>query len=229
MTTSSSWELHFREVRPPQEVRFNLERAIKTLFTSKIENDKLCMRAEATLVGAQYDFLLCFEAAGQAFNFYSLRMNVSWAEQSASHSEYYRKNAASWFELWTRDFLTASPALPGEGFSQRYELLCEEALNAEQQLDSIDAIQLAIVTALKGGATFRTSHKEGGTNIYWKNDRYVRSDYGEYPDERQFTDEMEFLNMLRQFYHWDVTSNSGDRQITELDLWRMILRRMNPN
>ncbi len=226
MTLGSTRVLHFKDKRPPHEVKYALEREIRTLFTSTIENGKLCMRAKATLVGAEYNFCLCFEAALQACNFYTLKMDVSWAEQSSSNSDYYSKTSGSWFELWTRDFRAANPPFAGEDSSQQYHQLCENAMNAEQQLDSIAAIQIAIIAALKCGLSFRTSHKEGGTNIYWKNDRFVCSDYGDFPDKQQFTDESEFLKMLRKFCHWDVTSNSGNDQLSEIDTWRLIMRRM---
>ncbi len=100
-------------------------------------------------------------------------------------------------------------------------------MKAEQHLDSIVPIQLAIIAAMKRGASFRNSHKEGGTNIYWKSDRFVRSDYGDYPDEQQFTDDTQFLNMLRKFCNWDVTRNSSEDQLSEIDAWRLILRRMD--
>ena len=121
----------------------------------------------------------------------------------------------------------ANPPRANEGSSKRYRELCEEALNAESQLDSVAAIQQAIIAAVKAGASFSNSHKEGGTNIFWKSGRFVRSDYGDYPDEQQFTDEIEFLKMLHQFCHWDATRHSGKDQLSEIDTWRLILRQMN--
>ncbi len=177
---------------------------------------------------ADYDFLLRFEAAEPTCNYYSFHMHVSWADQAPSNSDYYRKTSGSWFALWMRDFIAADHPRDSECFSQLYRQLCEEALNDDQQLDSIAAIQLAIIPALQSGASFCTSHKEGGTNIYWKSGRFMRSDYGDYPDERHFEDKTEFLRMLRQFCQFDVTRNSGKDQLSEIDTWRLILRRMDP-
>jgi hypothetical protein len=39
--------------------------------------------------------------------------------------------------------------------------------------------------------------------------------------------EMHFQDMLRQFHHWDVTSHSGKDQLSEVDTWRLIQRRMD--
>jgi len=226
MTTGLSRVLHFQDKRPPHEVKFALERELRILFKTSMEREKLCMRGKAVVVGADYKFGLCFDAALQSRNCYSLTMDVSWAEQAAQNSDYYRKTSGSWFELWTRDFQAAAPPLVGDSMSPRYYQLCEEAMAAEQELDSIAAIQLAIIAAMKRGATFRTSHKEGGTNIYWKSNCFVRSDYGDYPDEKQFSDDAEFLKMLRQFCHWDVVQNAGKEPLSEIDCWRLIMRRM---
>jgi hypothetical protein len=188
------------------------------------------MRARATLVGAEYEFWLYFEAALEGCNCYLLTMDVSWSEQASSNSDYYCKTSGSWFDLWTQEFMAAGPPRAGDGSSQRYQQFCQDALNAERQLDSVAAIQQAIIAAMKRGATFGTAHKEGGTNIYWKGDRFIRSDYGDYPDKQLFTDEADFLAKLRKFLHWDVTSNAGRNQLSELDTWRLILRRMdNPS
>jgi hypothetical protein len=226
MTNTSSFKHHFRDKRPPHEVQFTLERELRVLFTTTMEQDKLCMRAKANIVGVAYEFLLRFEAASHACNDYTLLMDVLWSHSAISNFEYYGKTAGSWFELWTRDFELADPPRLHDGDSQLYFQLCNEALNAEHELNSVDAIQLAIVSAMKRGATFRAAHKEGGTNIYWKNDRFVRSDYGDFPDETQFKDEAEFLKMLRQFLHWDVNQNSGQEHHSEIDTWRLMMRRM---
>ncbi len=103
-------------------------------------------------------------------------MRISWADQAPSNSDYYRKTSGSWFALWTRNFIAADHPRDSKGLSQLYRQLCEAALNDDQHLDSIAAIQFAIITALQSGASFRTSHKEGGTNIYWKSGHFMRSD-----------------------------------------------------
>ncbi len=226
--TGATRVLYFGDKRPPHEVQFAMERELRTLFTPSLEDGKLCLRAKATVVGANYDFLLRFEAALPDWNCYSLRAIVLWGELPSDHADYYRKTAGSWFASWTSVFVAANRPLVNEGSAVRYRQLCEEGLNAEKQLDSIAAIQQTIIAAIKGGARFCDSHKEGGTNICWKGERFVRSDYGDYPAEQQFTDEIEFLKMLRQFCHWDVTRNSGKDQLSEIDTWRLIMRRMDP-
>lgn len=227
--TGATRTLYFEDKRPPHEVQFALERDLRTLFKPSMEDGKLCLRAKAIVVGADYGFLLCFEAALPDWNCYSLRAKVLWGELPSDHADYYRKTAGSWFASWTRVFVAANRPLVNEGSAERYRQLCDQGLNAEKQLDSVVSIQQNIIAAIKDGARFCDSHKEGGTNIYWNGEQFVRSDFGDNPDKRHFTDEIEFLKMLRQFCHWDVTRNSGKDQLSEIETWRLIMRRMDPN
>ncbi len=82
----------------------------------------------------------------------------------------------------------------------RYRQLSEETVSAERELDSIPSIQQTIVAALKAGASFGMSHKEGGTKIYWQHNLFARSDHGDYPDEQRYKSEEEFLEMLYRFF-----------------------------
>jgi hypothetical protein len=218
--------LSFQDKRPPHEVQFALERSLMTLFVGAMDQGKLCLLAKANVNGARYIFELRFEAALVLQNFYSLCVAASWAEQPANSHDYFRKTSDSWFHLWTRDLMAASPPEPDAGSPERYRELAEAALQAETHLDSIAAIQQAIVTELKRGGSFATSHKEGGTNIFWRNGKFTRTDYGDYPDQQEFTDEAAFLQMLRQFCHADVRRNAGKEQLSDLNMWKLILRRL---
>jgi hypothetical protein len=60
-------------------------------------------------------------------------------------------------------------------------------------------------------------------------DHFVRSDYGDYPDLKEFMDEAEFLQMLWRFCQFDVTRSAGKRKLPELDVWKLILRRLRAN
>jgi hypothetical protein len=218
--------LYFRDRRPPQEVQFALERELMVLFAGAMDEGQLRLLARGYVNGACYFFELRFEAATLLQNCYSLRVEGSWAEHPVAHHEYFRKTSESWFKLWTRDLRPANPPKAGATSSGRYRKLAEAALKAEAQLDSVPAIQQAIVAGLMRGGTFATSHKEGGTNIFWRDGKFIRSDYGEYPDHKTFSDEAEFLKMLRRFCQFDVTRNSGTKPLPEFDEWKLILRRM---
>lgn len=222
--TSAIRLLHFRDHRPPHEVQVALERDLMTLFTASMQNGQLTFTASAKVVGARYDFELCFEAALPHTHCYTLCVATSWADAAATHHDYYRHTADSWFSHWTRGFMPADPPEGEDGTSERYLRICAAALNAEAHLDSVPALQQTIVAAMKQGARFSTSHKEGGTNITCNGEHFVRSDYGDYPDHITYATEAEFLDALRKFYDWETSKNVYPEKVSELVAWRLILR-----
>ena len=222
--TSANRLLHFRDHRPPHEIQFALERDLMTLFAASMKNDRLILTANAKVVGEQYDFELRFEAAMPLTNCYSLRVETSWADAATTHHDYYRKTAASWFDYWTRDLRPADPPAAEDGRSERYQEICAASLNAEAHLDTVPALQRTIVAAMKTGARFTTSNKEGDTNISWNGSGFVRVDQGDYPDTVVFPSELEFLEALRKFYDWETSKNVYPEKVSELVAWRLMLR-----
>ena len=222
--TSATFLLHFRDQRPPHEVQFALERDLMSLFTASMQNDRLALRANAKVVGARYDFELRFEAAMPITNCYSLRVETSWAEAAATHHDYFRKTASSWFGFWTRDLLPADPPDTATGPDVRYQEICAASLNAEAHLNTVPALQQAIVAAMKSGARFSTSSKEGGTTLCWNGEHFVRSDHGDYPDTIIFSGEPDFLEALRKFYAWETAKNVYPEKASEFVAWKLMLR-----
>ncbi len=88
------------------------------------------------------------------------------------------------------------------------------------------AVQSAIIERLKRGGRFSTSHKEGGSHFLWQSGRFLRSDYGDFPGERSFTDDREFLNALWRTCQHDVTRAADGSKLTELEGWQRILQRI---
>lgn len=219
--------LNFRDQRPPHKIQAALERAVSAKFTPKADGDKLCFEAQANVVGANYLFRLCFDAALSQYNCYSLCMMASWPAQPATNDDYFRRTSRSWFDFWTREFLAANPPMRREGTPELYAQRRDEAIKAEQQLALVSNIQQKIIADMKIGANFRTSHKEGGTEMFWRDNRFVRVDYGDNPNQQQYTNDADFLHMLQQFYQWDVSRNSGTQELSEIDTWRLILRRID--
>lgn len=227
--TDTGWTrlLHFVDELPPHQVQYSLERELMVLFVAGMDGPQLRMMATADVNGAPYTFELRFLAVIESSYYYSLRTEVSWADADPKHHAYFRKTSDSWFKMWTRILRSTPPPDGTQNLLERYERITEEALLAQQQLDSIAALQNAIVEGMKQGGTYGTSHKEGGTNIYWRVDRFVRSDYGDYPDLKNFTSEADFLKMLWNFCQFDVKRHAGKQGLSELDTWKLILRRMN--
>ena len=223
--TSAKRLLHFRDHRPPHDIQFALERDLMTLFNTSMRNGRLVMTADATVVGARYHVELRFEAALPNTNCYSLGVETSWADAATTYHDYYRKTSDSWFSHWTRDLQPAEPPQDAEeGASERYQRICAASLNAEAHLDSVPALQQAIIAAMKRGARFSTSHKEGGTQITWNGERFVRDDHGDYPDHITYASEAHFLEALRKFYDWETSQNAYPEKVSELVAWRLMLR-----
>lgn len=218
--------LHFQDRRPPHEVQFALERELMVLFAAVPDDGILRRAAHSNVNGAAYGFELRFEAALPEVNCYSLRVDASWADRAATHVEYHRTTSESWFRSWTRHLMMATPPDPAENLPERYRELRDAAIHAESHLDSVEAIQRDIVRAMQHGGRFSTSHKEGGTNIFWRDGVFIRSDYGDDPDHVKYRDEADFLAKLWQFCHWDVTRHAGGEQCSEFDTWKLILRRL---
>ncbi len=224
--TGRSQLLHFRDSRTPHEIQIALERQLMTLFTAVIDNGELRMHARADVIGAPYHFDLRFVAALETTNCYSLRIAASWADAHETHHEYFRKTSGSWIESWTRDLTPAAAPADQKGSPERYRALAEAALTAEAHLDTVAAIQAAILAGLRDGGRFSTSHKEGGTHIVWRIDRFIRTDYGDDPAHTSYQDDTAFLAMLRQFLHSEVSRHAGKTPLSEVAVWKLILRRL---
>lgn len=82
-------------------------------------------------------------------------------------------------------------------------------------------IQQEILTALRSGAEFKTTHKEGGTTIRWRHDRYVREDYGDWNERVEYTSDSEFLGFLWRFFEWE-SRRMQQIEIPEPERWRNI-------
>ncbi len=228
--TPTGWArfLYFRDQRPPHRVALELERRMMVLFSTTMDGSQLHMSASAHVSGARYDFDLRFLAALKSENRFSLRTEVSWAGSDPTHNDYFRQSSDSWFQLWTRGLIGCNPPLAEENVAEFYWQQCETTLQVQRQLNCIAAIQRAILEGMRRGDSFGTSHKEGGTKIYWRNGKFIRTDYGDDPDLQEFADEAEFLKMLLQFWQFDVTRHAGKEPLNALDVWKLILRKMSP-
>ncbi|MEI9863519.1 MAG: hypothetical protein WDN00_02985 [Limisphaerales bacterium] len=82
---------------------------------------------------------------------------------------------------------------------------------------------------MKQGASFATAHKEGGTNIRWLNGIFVRADYGESEDRKEFYSESDFLTALRKFYDWETSTNVYPDKVSDFEAWKLILRLLRTN
>ncbi len=149
-----------------------------TLFEARMVDDRLTWHATATVVGAEYDFELQFVATLASENCYSLRIAVTWTNFAPTDHDYYRATSASWIASWTRGLNAAtppdSPPRSQDHATDPYRELCRVALEAEAHLDSVTAVQQAILEAFQHGARLSASHKEGGPHFHWCENHYFR-------------------------------------------------------
>ena len=94
--------------------------------------------------------------------------------------------------------------------------------------DSVEAVQQAIVHALKRGARFNRSDKEGSSTLMWRAGRFVRTDEGDYPSEASCSEEADLWPLLRSFCHLALWRAQQGQPLSELDTWRVIWRSMSP-
>jgi len=221
---SASRHLYFVDVRCPHELRCALEREHLVLFEATIKNDRLEFQAASKCNGLPCLFRLVFEAARSEFFGYSLQMQISWAHMPREHDDYHRKNAVSWFDLWCKGLTPCPPLQPHDVQSHLYQTKVGQTLIAEEHLTDIPAIQNEILTALRGGALFTTSHKEGGTRIGYAGGRFYRHDFGESSSHEAFEDEAAFLSFLRRFYDWETSKSLYPCKVSDDTAWRLIFR-----
>lgn len=221
--TDAAWRLPFHDRRPPHDVQGGLERDVMVVMPLALEDGVLVACGDANVNGAAYRLRLRFDAVLPQANAYTLEVEADWSAMPAAHHEHFARASGGWFELWTRPLMRSSPVAPGAGSAERYRELRDAALAEQSRLDTVPAIQQAIVAAMKQGASFATAHREGGTSIACTRGRFVRADYGESQALQEFSDERELLDFLRAFYDWETRRHAVSPP-TELDRWRLILR-----
>lgn len=219
-------QFHFQDRRPPHEVQFALERELMTLLQPSIQDARLTFRGAAIVNTVPFRVALHLEAALPRINCYVLEFAAAESNLSAVPPAGRGKYLDAWVSLWCRDLKSTPAPKPGDGSAERAQALAEQALAAEAHLTDVHAIQVDILAAMRQGATFSTAHKEGGTNINYKDGRFARSDYGESDDWELFHDEATFLAFLRRFFNFEVTRNAHQGQLSEYDAWKLILRLM---
>lgn len=224
--------LHFRDRRPPHEVQFALERSIMLLLAPTQTDPHLTCSAAGAVNGVPFGVVLQLNSAGPTFNGYMLEFQAADTALSPSQPEDPRKPLDGWLDFWCQG-LEPAPA-PRESRSvtaaeaARLKALTHRALTVEAHLTDVAAIQREIVDALGKRCRFRTSNKEGDTELGFRHGRYLRVDTGDYPSTETFAGEAEFLAFLRRFFHHTVTRSAGTRTLSEFEAWKLILRLMLP-
>lgn len=225
--THAARTCYFADERSPHEIRSLLEREHLTRLEPSFRADgRLEYVGRFRCNGLPCSVRLTYLAAHPSSDHYSLHIEMSWAHLPVDYREYYGRTSGSWFDLWCSSFKCDAP-LPEEPVTDLYRQRAAQALEAEAHLTTIPALQQEILSALKKGSTFSTSHKEGGTRIGFANGRFFREDYGESPSHQRFSDEAKFLAALHRFYEWQVSRNVAPEKLPEELTWLLIFRHLN--
>lgn len=219
--------IYFRDQRPPDLVQHELERRMMLLLEPADAGGQLTFSARGVTNGSAFAVRLTLIEAGMVSNDYVLEFE---GEDLSPDPSGKGRPLDGWLDFWCRDFTptattSITPASPISS-TPRQQRLVEQALSAEAHLADVPAIQQLIVESLRAGARFATSHKEGGTSIFWRGGRFIRVEEGECPSTDTFADEVIFLAFLRRHFHHTVSRTMP--QITEYQEWKLILRLMLP-
>ncbi|MBL9212126.1 MAG: hypothetical protein JNL92_16830 [Opitutaceae bacterium] len=219
-------ELTVHDPRPPQEIQAAIEREIMTVLAAVPAEPRLTYTAQAQASGVPFRVTLRFEAAHDTTNRYTLRFEALDAALAPAALEAQRRALDGWFALWTRDFTSEPGGTLAPASTERYRSLAEQARQADARLRDVAAVQREILDGMRRGQMFSTAHKEGGTTIRHAGGCFVRADYGESSRVEKFHDDAGFLAFLRRFYEWETSRGAYPGKATELDAWRLILRRL---
>jgi hypothetical protein len=197
-------------------------------FEPRVQEGGLEFEATSKCNGLPCRFRLVYVSAEEKSNFYVLHLQMSWSHMPAEYYDYYGKTAQSWFDLWSEGFDRGGVEEPPFLRGTEYEARVEEALSEAKRLAGVAEIQGEILAALRGGATFATAHKEGGTRIRFEGGRFLRIDYGESEARESFAADAEFLAFLRRFFDSETSRGAATEKFPEEIVWRLILRLLNP-
>lgn len=110
-------------------------------------------------------------------------------------------------------------------------------MSSDSPIVKVASIQGDILTALREGARLATSHKEGGTRIFFAKSlvlagdagRFYREDFGESDRREVFEDEAEFLAFLTRFFAAQARFEGAADVSTEEAIWQFIFARLRPS
>ena len=203
------------------------------LARDEAQTEKLAYSGSANPPFIGRDVRLCFEAALPKGNWYSLQV-TAWVPNTWNTETEFHNYADKAFEHWTSSLQTA-PTLgllggaSQELYTQRvHGAADEEARRASEKEDPapVAALKHEILEDLRDGASFRTSHHEGGTTIYFDGKAFVRSEYGEQTSSKVLSTDEETLDCIEALYDWESRKDTFPQRPPELEVWRFIQRQL---
>ena len=218
----------------PFQTRFETEKTMGLLLArDEAKTERLTYSGSDNPPSIGRDVRLRFEAALPKGNWYSLQV-TAWVPKTWNTEVEFHSYTDKAFERWTSNLQTA-PTLgllvgaSQELYTQRVnDATDEEARRASEKEDSVPiaALKHEILEDLRNGTSFRTSHHEGGTTIYFDGKAFVRSEYGEQTSSRVLPTDDETLACIEELYDWDSRKDTFPHSPPELEVWRFIQRQL---
>jgi hypothetical protein len=221
------WDL--LDQRPPQAIQALLERATDAVF-EPVEGASASLRAASFVLGrVRFRLAMDFVAVLQRGLHYRVEATADFEAGAKDHTppDAERRSAETWIDLWTIGLHSRPrPPVAGQSFVQRHAEMLAAWRAEEASLADVAATQQAILRALRHGQTFSIAHEEGGTRIRAAVRGFVSEDHGESIHVRGFTDDADFLDHLRQLYHWEISRLTWLEPVPEAHAWRLIYRQL---
>ncbi|MGA2665515.1 MAG: hypothetical protein ABSF83_11265 [Nitrososphaerales archaeon] len=216
------------------QTKFDIEKVVRVLLErDAAQTERLTFSGSDIPPFLGRDVRLRFEAALPEGNWYSLQLSA-WVPRAWYTEDEFRKNADTAFEFWTRNLQTApSPGNADPASRELYDQRVHAALEEEARLagekedqEPVTALKQEILAELRRGRSFRTSHSEGGTTIYFDGKTFVHSTYGEQESLDVLATDDEALESIRALYDWDSRKDSFPHPTPDLEVWRFIQRKL---
>ena len=234
MNESAGWKRRysafFWHALDPFDLKYQVEKDCGRLLDRDPQQTPwLTFESASHVPPNHYRLLLRFEAAAPDRNLYSLKLAAT-ALREWVGEESFRRCADRAFVHWTRNLQLIPDPGPVESASEeRYRQLVQSAIERESQLamrhdDSapIQAVQQDILQALRNGASFRSSHDEGGSSIYFNGSRFVKQDFGLEAGRSVLDSDEEMLIFLRNYFDFEAGRDTRPHKPPELEVWKFI-------
>ena len=228
------YSTYFWSSSNPFEMRFEIEKTLRLLLArDEAQREKLAYSGSDNPPFIGRDGRLRFEAALPKGNWYSLQV-TAWVPNTWNTEVEFHSHADKAFEHWTSNLQTAPTLGLLGGASQEvytrrvHDALDEEARRASEKEDPVPIVVLKheILDDLRNGASFRTSHHEGGTTIAFDGKVFIRSEYGEQTSSKMLSTDEETLDCIEALYDWESRKDTFPHRPPEHEVWRFIQRQL---
>lgn len=221
---SATHVLHFRDVRPPQDLQVVFERHLMALLTCRREGFRLVLETSCKVNGCPFTLSLRLDEVQPLQRWYTLTVSSDWSSFGPEYDEYFRNSAAGWFGYWTRGLEMSEPRPDSDRPNDLYLKVLERYDAFETDLRTVEDVQRKILARMEDGARFSTSHKEGGTIMQCVRGRYSSSTYGENVSDERFPDGAGFLAYVRRFFDMEIRRSCYPDTPSDFVAWKLLLR-----